>query len=555
MKRVLAISLAFVLCVFSLPTAHGADSGSSFEDGLASRRLIGGAVGDLRASAQIPDPAEGTSVSEIAANLGKGGDQAARAVMWEEVIAGRKTEFMVTTAPGGQRLFQYWILRSGGGCDLYESAVFSKDGRLVTQDFWRNDPEALKVTGAPDFPSDLFPNYGAPISAFYDSLRTVESGAGATGKVSMEAGPYDFIILDTWADGFEKVDLASGTINTIKVVMRADAESALKTWPRVFRAMAVPLIPKDYFYFNAQPPHQLVKFNGTIGYPAPRLEAQLLRTWVAGPGKAPSAAAGMSLEDALAANGLIGGAMADPRAQLKLPQPAPGSVVDEIAMTLSSTSEPMAHYRIWQEPLGSYLLEIQEMTEAQGQITVNYWVLPTQGTGCVLACVERWSRDGRLVGSNLWRNDPATLQIPGAMDFPHDMYPTISIPIDSFFRALESQGGDSVAKVNLQVSPYTFITLDTWKSGSESVATQAGDFAADKVVVRPDVATILPSWPSALRSAVSPLFPKLTLDYDASPPHHLINFHGPMGWPAPAVDLQLIHRYVVPTRGQSATSG
>src|SRR6516225_9804341 len=315
MKRVLAISLAFVLCVFWLPTAHCADSGSSFEDGLASRRLIGGAVGDLRAGAQIPDPAEGTSVSEIAANLGKGGDQAARAVMWEEVIAGRKTEFMVTTAPGGQRLFQYWILRTGGGCDLYESAVFSNDG--------------------------------APISAFYDSLRTVESGAGATGKVSMEAGPYDFIILDTWTDGFEKVDLASGTINTIKVVMRADADSALKTWPRVFRAMAVPLIPKDYFYFNAQPPHQLVKFNGTIGYPAPRLEAQLLRTWVAGPGKAPSAAAGMSLEDALAANGLIGGAMADPRAQLKLPQPAPGSVVDEIAMTLSSTSEPMAHYRIW----------------------------------------------------------------------------------------------------------------------------------------------------------------------------------------------------------------
>ena len=141
------------------------------------------------------------------------------------------------------------------------------------------------------------------------------------------------------------------------------------------------------------------------------------------------------------------------------------------------------------------------------------------------------------------------------MDFPNDMYPAISIPLDSFFRALESQDGDGVAKVNLQVSPYTFITLDTWKSGSGSVATQAGDFTADRVAVRPDLATILPSLPSALRTAVSPFFPKLTLDHDASPPHHLINFHGPMGWPAPAVDLQLIHRYVVPTPGQSATSG
>jgi len=553
MKRVLVICLALVLGVFSSLTAHCADPGSSFEDELASRRLIGGAVGDLRAGARVPDPAEGASVTEIAANLAGGGDQAARALMWEEPIAGRKTEFMVTTAPGGQRLFQYWILRPGGGCDLYESVVFSKDGQLVTQDFWRYDRDALRITGAPDFPSDLFPNYGAPISAFYDSLGT--ANAGGTGTVNMAAGPYDFIVLDTWTEGYEKVDSTSGTINTIKVVMRADADSALKTWPRVFRAMAVPFFPKDYFYFNAEPPHQLVKFDGTIGYPAPRLDAQLQRTWVAGPSSAPSAPVSASLEDALVARGLIGGVMADPRARLNLPQPAPGSVVDEIAMTLSSTNEPMARYRIWHEPLGKYLLEIQEMTEAHGQITENYWVLPNQGAGCILACVERWSRDGRLVGSNLWRNDPATLQIPGAMDFPHDMYPTISIPIDSFFRALEFQDKDSVAKVNLQVSPYTFITLDTWKSGSESVATQAGDFTADKVAVRPDVATMLPSWPSALRSAVSPLFPKLTLDYDASPPHHLINFHGPMGWPAPAVDLQLFHRYVVPKTGQSATSG
>ena len=116
----------------------------------------------------------------------------------------------------------------------------------------------------------------------------------------------------------------------------------------------------------------------------------------------------------------------------------------------------------------------------------------------------------------------------------------------------QSQDGDGVAKVNLQVSPYTFITLDTWKSGIESLATEAGYFSADRVAVRPDMATVLPSWPSALRSAVSPFFPKLTLDYDASPPHQLISFHGPMGWPAPAIDLQLIRRYVVPTPGQQS---
>jgi len=78
MKRVLVVSLALVLCGFSSLTAHGADPGSSFEDELASRRLIGDAVGDFRAGAQIPDPAESASVTEITANLAGGGDQAAR---------------------------------------------------------------------------------------------------------------------------------------------------------------------------------------------------------------------------------------------------------------------------------------------------------------------------------------------------------------------------------------------------------------------------------------------------------------------------------------------
>jgi hypothetical protein len=551
MKLFLISLLAVIVSVLPVPTAYCSDPASRFEDELAARGLIGGAIGDVRADALIPDPAEGASVSEIAANLAGGGDQAAHAVMWEEEIAGHKAEFMVSTAPGGQKLFQYWIMRAGGGCDLYESAVYSKDGRLVTQDFWRNDPEALKAAGAPEFPSDLFPNYGAPIGAFFDSLGA--AGADAVGKLDMEAGPYDFVVLDSWADGFEKIETASGSMDTIKVVMRPNLDSALKTWPRVFRALALPFIPKDYFYFNAKPPHQLVKFNGTIGYPAPRLDAHLLRTWVAGPGQKPLPS-GTSIEDALGARGLIGGVMADPRVPLGLPQPAAGSVVDEIAMTLSSTNEPMAHYRIWHEPLGRYVLEVQETTEARGQLGVNYWVLPAQGTGCILAGAEKWSREGRLVSSNLWRDDPATLQIPGAMAFPPDMYPTISIPIDSFFRALESRDDDGVAKVNLQVSPYTFITLDTWRSGSEGVTTPAGTFAADKVAVRPDVASMLPSWPSALRAAVSPFFPKLTLDYDASPPHNLINFHGPMGWPAPTVDLQLTHRYIAPATNQSATA-
>jgi hypothetical protein len=334
--------------------------------------------------------------------------------------------------------------------------------------------------------------------------------------------------------------------------MRPNVDSVLKSWPSIFRKMALPFIPKDYFYFNTRPPHQMVRFEGTIGYPAPTLKARLLKTWIAPAGTKPTPSRG-SLEDALASRGLIGGVMADSRASLRQPEPAAGSVVDEIAMSLSGAHEPIANYRIWHERLGGDLLEIQEIREPGGQLGVNYWVLPQKGKGCLLAGVENWSREGRLVASDLWRNDPATLRIPGAMDFPDDLYPNISIPIDAFFRALQTQDGDSLAKVNLQVSPYTYISLDTWRAGTEQVTTEGGSFLAQKIAVRADVATILPSWPSALRSAVSPFFPKLMLDYDASAPNDLIDFHGPLGWPAPTVDLQLTHRYVAGAPTQSAS--
>jgi len=542
---------ALVCCCCAAPSASYCDTSAlQFEDQLAKRGLTGGAVGDFRAPARIPQPDEGMSVSEIVADLAQNGDEAGRATLWREDLAGHTTEFMVTRAPGGQTLVQYWVLRAGGGCALYQSVVYSKDGRLVTQDFWRNDPQALKRAGAPDFPPDLFPTNALPIGAFYDAVG--RGADGTTGKVELQAGPYDYIQLDAWVDGAEKIATPAGTLDTVRVVMRPNVDSVLKSWPAMFRKLALPFIPKDYFYFNTTPPHQLVKFEGAIGYPAPTLKARLTKTWTA-PATATSRVGG-DLERALATRGLIGGVMADPDASLRQPEPAAGSVVDEIAMTLSATHQPMTTYRIWHEALGAYVLEIQETLSPAGQVGINFWVLPREGRGCLVAGVENYSREGRLVSSNLWRDDPATLRIPGAMAFPDDLYPNISIPIDAFFRALDAHDGDGVAKVNLQVSPYTYISLDTWRAGNETVTTDGGSIAADKVAVRADVASILPSWPSALRSAVAPFFPKLMLDYDSAAPHDLIDFHGPLGWPAPTVDLQLTRRYVAGAPTQSAST-
>jgi len=179
-------------------------------------------------------------VSELVANLARNGDEAAHATLWGENIAGHSTKFMVTRAPGGQTMVQYWVLRAGGGCELYQSVVYSKDGHLVTSSFWRNDPQALKIAAAPDFPPDLFPNNALPIPAFFNAV------AGASGTVDLQAGPYDFIQLDAWVDGFEKINSDAGTFDTVRIVMRPSVDSVLKSWPGIFRTMALSFIPKDY---------------------------------------------------------------------------------------------------------------------------------------------------------------------------------------------------------------------------------------------------------------------------------------------------------------------
>jgi len=181
------VAVAIFLTLLMPSRARSASNAASFEDQLAARGLIGGAVGDFRMPERIPRPAEGVSVSEIVANLASNGQEAAHATIWQESIAGHPTEFMVTHAPGGQTMAQFWVMREGGGCELYQSAVYSKDSRLVTLDFWRNDPQSMKMPGSPEFPDDLFPNNALPIGAFFDSVNA--GLEGATGKVDVDAGP------------------------------------------------------------------------------------------------------------------------------------------------------------------------------------------------------------------------------------------------------------------------------------------------------------------------------------------------------------------------------
>ena len=108
----------------------------------------------------------------------------------------------------------------------------------------------------------------------------------------------------------------------------------------------------------------------------------------------------------IAARGLAEGAMPDPRASELMPSPLPGASVSESIVTLSNTGKRVSKVTIWDEPLGSGFLELQETTAAAGQTTAEYWVLTSDRRRCVLNGEAAYGKDGRLLSSNFWRNDP-----------------------------------------------------------------------------------------------------------------------------------------------------
>lgn len=89
---------------------------------------------------------------------------------------------------------------------------------------------------------------------------------------------------------------------------------------------------------------------------------------------------------------------------------------------------------VWSEPLGSGSLELQETTATAGQATIEYWVLTSDRRRCVLSGDATYGKDGHLLSSNFWRNDPQ-FQFAGSSQLPNDVFPS-HIPTSAFLPAL-----------------------------------------------------------------------------------------------------------------------
>jgi hypothetical protein len=248
----------------------------------------------------------------------------------------------------------------------------------------------------------------------------------------------------------------------------------------------------------------------------------------------------------IVARGLAGGAMPDPRASEHIPSPLPGSSVSESIVTLNNTGERVGKATIWNEPLGSGFLELQETTAPAGQKTAEYWVLTSDRRRCILNGEAAYGKDGRLLSSNFWRNDPQ-LRFAGSPQLPNDLFPS-RIPPSAFLPALDALEPGATGKLNMVLGRYGYMTFDLWAQDIEQTTVPAGTFRTLKVIMRVDADSVMKYWPAFVRRLAQPFFPKNVLYYDTAPPHHLIEFVGSFGYLAPEVTVQMTRVYIAPNQ-------
>jgi hypothetical protein len=197
---------------------------------------------------------------------------------------------------------------------------------------------------------------------------------------------------------------------------------------------------------------------------------------------------------------------------------------------------------IWNEPLGSGFLELQETTAAAGQTTAEYWVLTSDRRRCVLSGDAAYGKDGRLLSSNFWRNDPQ-LRFAGSPQFPNDVFPSRTPP-SAFLLALDAPEPGATGKLNMVLGRYGYMTFDLWAQDIEQTTVPAGTFRTLKIIMRVDADSVMKYWPAFLRRLAQPFFPKNVLYYDTASPHHLVKFVGSFGYLAPDVTVQMTRVYI-----------
>lgn len=150
----------------------------------------------------------------------------------------------------------------------------------LQSEFWRNDRQ-LRITGSADFPPDLYPEALPAIAV----LRAVDfSHQGASGKIDQQISPYGFVDQRVTVRESNPLQVPAGRFEAVRVDSQPNASSILPTWPRFTLGIVTPFLPQATYYFQAEPPHRLLRKEqaGTPFIGGPEAVTELVRYYIAG---------------------------------------------------------------------------------------------------------------------------------------------------------------------------------------------------------------------------------------------------------------------------------
>jgi hypothetical protein len=258
--------------------AARASATDSIERVLAARGLLGN---NLATSAATIEPPSGTEVDETVQTAKQDGKTISRTRSWTERLDNDALHVELTRFPTSQSQVAFWVLpNDSGGCLMFGRTMYDRNGRPLQSEFWRNDRQ-LRITGAADFPTDLYPE-ALPAVAL---LRVIDfAHQDVLGKIDQQVSPYGFVDQQVTIKDSAPIEVPAGRFAAVRVDSAPNASSILPSWPSFTLGVVSRFLPQTTYFFQADPPHRLLRKEqaGTPFIGGPEATTELVRYYVAG---------------------------------------------------------------------------------------------------------------------------------------------------------------------------------------------------------------------------------------------------------------------------------
>ncbi|MGH8013561.1 MAG: hypothetical protein ACREQ4_13780 [Candidatus Binataceae bacterium] len=201
---------------------------------------------------------------------------------WSEELRGNTLRIELTSFPSGQYQAEFWLFPpKSRGCKMFGRIMYDARGRPTESVFWRNG-KGLKITGAANFPKELYPKEVPAVAvprALNDSMN-----AGSQGVINQQVTPFGYVDLHLHVSDAAPIETPAGKFPAVKVESQADIATLLPGWPHFLFRVVSPFIPRTTYYFEAHAPYRLLlkEQEGTPLIGGPEANTELVRYYIAG---------------------------------------------------------------------------------------------------------------------------------------------------------------------------------------------------------------------------------------------------------------------------------